>query len=189
VTDEQFGAWAVEIRRSDRRAFASLFDVMYGPLRRYAVYIVHDDDVAMDLVQDVFAKLWKVRGEIDPDRSLRAFMFQMLRNLALNHERQKKRHQTEPLSDELASSTHDYNPDDELDAKTLDRYVRGWIEEMPERRKEAFLLSRRENLSHEEIAQLMGLAPKTVNNHIVLALQHIRQKLEDYRARTGTPDP
>jgi RNA polymerase sigma-70 factor (ECF subfamily) len=50
------------------------------------------------------------------------------------------------------------------------------------------MLSRFEGLSHEEIASLMDLAPKTVNNHIVLALQHIRKKLDGFREREFPTD-
>ncbi|MBT6597860.1 MAG: sigma-70 family RNA polymerase sigma factor, partial [Bacteroidetes Order II. Incertae sedis bacterium] len=71
--------------------------------------------------------------------------------------------------------------DERLDAERLEQKLREWIEEMPSRRREAFMLSRFEGLSHEEIAALMNLAPKTVNNHIVLALQHIRSKLDRYK--------
>jgi RNA polymerase sigma-70 factor (ECF subfamily) len=185
VTDDQFRSWALAIRSSDHEAFAALFDVMYGPLHRYAAYIVHDSDAATDLVQEVFAKVWQVRIDLDPERSLRAFLFQMLRNQALNHERRRKRHQTEVLDDDLPAASIEHSTDDELDASALSRLVQEWIDEMPERRREAFLLSRREGLSHDEIAGLMGLAPKTVNNHIVLALQHIRSRLDAYRIRTG----
>jgi RNA polymerase sigma-70 factor (ECF subfamily) len=185
VADDQFRTWAVAIGASDQTAFAALFNAMYGPLQRYAAYIVHDDEAAADLVQEVFAKVWQVRADLDPERSLRALLFQMMRNQALNHERRRKRHQTEELEDDLASASSEHSTDDEMDASALGRLVQEWIDEMPERRREAFLLSRREGLSHEEIAQLMGLAPKTVNNHIVLALQYIRTKLDLYRQRNG----
>lgn len=185
VTEDQFRAWAVAIRASDRSAFAALFDEMYGPLHRYAAYITHDEHAAADLVQEVFAKAWQVRDDLDPERSLKALLFQMLRNQALNHERRRRRHHTEELEDDLAEASVVHPTDDELDASALGIQVQQWIDEMPERRKEAFLLSRREGLSHDEIAQLMGLAPKTVNNHIVLALQHLRSRLDAYRERNG----
>jgi RNA polymerase sigma-70 factor (ECF subfamily) len=70
----------------------------------------------------------------------------------------------------------------------LKRHLERWISEMPQRRREAFMLSRFEGLSHEEIASLMDLAPKTVNNHIVLALQHIRKKLDGFREREFPTD-
>ena len=62
----------------------------------------------------------------------------------------------------------------------LEQLLLDWIEEMPDRRREAFCLSRFDGLSHEEIAEAMDLAPKTVNNHIVLALQYLRKRLNGH---------
>lgn len=183
IVEEQFRSWSHGLRRSDRRSFAELFDATYDALLRYAVYIVHEQSAAADILQDVFLKLWQIRGEIDPDRSLRALMYQMVRNYALNHERQKKRHASDEVEADHPSVGFEMMTDERLDAASLQTMIEHWIEQMPERRREAFMLSRYEGLRHEEIAALMDLAPKTVNNHIVLALRHIRQKVRDYKTR------
>ena len=188
ISDEQFRAWSQGLLRSDEAAYAALFDASYDALFRYALYITHDRAAAADILQDVYLKLWQVRESIDPERSLRALMYQMARNYALNHERQKKRHAAEAIEDDHPSVSFDTVNDDELDAAALKERLEGWISEMPERRREAFMLSRFEGLSHEEIASLMDLAPKTVNNHIVLALQHIRKKLDAFRENDFSSD-
>src|SRR5690606_17488812 len=64
------------------------------------------------------------------------------------------------------------------DVDLLARHLDQWVAEMPERRREAFLLSRMQGLSHEEIATVMDLTPRTVNTHIVLALKYLRQRLQ-----------
>ena len=181
IPDEQFRRWSHGLLRSDATSYAELFDASYDALHRYALYITHDPAAASDILQDVYLKLWQVRETIDPERSLRALMYQMVRNYALNHERQRKRHAAEAIEADHPSVGFDSVNDDELDAAVLKEQLQVWIEEMPQRRREAFMLSRFEGLSHEEIASLMDLAPKTVNNHIVLALQHIRSKLEAFK--------
>jgi RNA polymerase sigma-70 factor (family 1) len=183
LSDEQFRSWGRDLRNSDRSSFAELFDATYNPLIRYAMYIVHDQDAAADILQDVFLKLWSIRSNVDPERSLRALMYQMVRNYALNHERQKKRHASEEVEADHPSVRFDILADEKLDADVLQVKMRYWIDLMPARRREAFVLSRYEGFSHDEIATLMDLAPKTVNNHIVLALQHIRSHLSKYRDR------
>ena len=181
IPDEQFLRWCHGLLRSDATSYAELFDASYDALHRYAMYITHDEAASSDILQDVYLKLWQVRDSIDPERSLRALLFQMVRNYALNHERQRKRHAAEAIEADHPSVGFDSVNDDELDAAVLKECLQVWIDEMPERRREAFMLSRYEGLSHEEIASLMDLAPKTVNNHIVLALQHIRKKLDAFR--------
>ncbi|WP_456427474.1 RNA polymerase sigma-70 factor [Rhodocaloribacter sp.] len=184
ISEEQFRAWGDGLRRSDREAYASVFDATYDALFRFAWYITHDREACYDILQDVFAKLWHVRETIDPDRSLKALLYQMVRNYALNHERQKKRHATASLDAMPVEPSEHQLVEENLDADALNDQVRQWIAEMPERRRLAFELSRFEGLSHEEIAARMNLAPKTVNNHIVLALQHLRLRLETYRRRS-----
>lgn len=188
IPDEQFRSWSHGLLRSDEKSYAELFEASYDALFRYALYITHDQAAASDILQDVYLKLWQVRETIDPERSLRALMYQMVRNFALNHERQRKRHAAEAIEDDHPSVRFDTVNDDELDAAKLKENLQLWIDEMPQRRREAFMLSRFEGLSHEEIASLMDLAPKTVNNHIVLALQHIRKKLDAFREMESSFD-
>ena len=183
LTDEQFRSWSLGLRNSDSRSYSALYDATFDPLLRYAVYYVRDRSIASDILQDVFLKIWRIRREIDPERSLRALMYQMVRNYALNHERQRKRHATEELEAEHPSVRFDILADERLDADVLEGQIRSWIDAMPTRRREAFLLSRYEGLSHEEISMLMDLAPKTVNNHIVLALQDLRDKLREFEEK------
>ena len=180
-TDEQFLAWGHGLRHSDTRSFQDMFDETYDAMYRYAVYITRDRAASSDIVQDVYMKLWQVRETIDPERSLRALMYQMVRNYSLNHERQRKRHAADSIDADHPSVGFDNLNDERLDADELGARLHEWIADMPERRREAFMLSRFEGLSHDEIATLMDLAPKTVNNHIVLALQHLREKVEQYR--------
>lgn len=183
LKDEQFRVWSHGLRNSDKGSYKELFDTTYNALLRYAMYIVHEQNAAADILQDVFLKLWQIRTNIDPERSLRALMYQMVRNYSLNHERQKKRHASEEVDLDHPSVRFDIMADEQLDADTLQANIQHWIELMPTRRREAFILSRFERLSHEEIAAVMDLAPKTVNNHIVLALQHIRLHLKNFNDR------
>lgn len=183
ISEDQFRSWSHGLRNSDRSSYAELFDSTYDALFRYALYIVHDKNAASDILQDVFLKIWQIRDNVDPERSLRALMYQMVRNYALNHERQKKRHAAEEVEADHPSVRFDILADEKLDAAELQIKIRYWIDQMPARRREAFILSRYSGMSHEEIAALMDLAPKTVNNHIVLALQHLRTQLKEHKIR------
>lgn len=56
-----------------------------------------------------------------------------------------------------------------------------WISNLPNRQQEAFRLSRFDGLDHAEIAEVMDVSEKTVNNHIVAALSFLREKYEEYK--------
>ena len=132
-------------------------------------------------------KLWRVRDTIDPSRSLKALMYQMVRNYSLNHERQKKTRLAESIDDSLIEPAAEGSIEETFLAGILNDRLQNWIAEMPDRRREAFVLSRFEGLSHEEIARVMSLTPRTVNNHIVLALQDLRARLQAYEAESINP--
>jgi len=182
ITDEEFVAWSEGLRRSDRKAYSALFQATYDALFGFARYITRDEDAAHDILQDVYLKIWQVRETIDPTRSLRALMYQMVRNYALNHERRKRTHATDSLEKSMIEPSIDTTAEEDLDTRALSDRLRAWIDAMPERRREAFVLSRFEGLSHEEIARVMNLTPRTVNNHIVLALQDLRSRLHRFEA-------
>ncbi len=171
---EQYATWARGLRRGDEEAFSSLYHHTYDALHRFVWYMTRDTSATADVLQELYLKLWQVRATVDPGRSLKALLYQMARNFALNHLRSRKRHTHDRLDlvdYELADTG---TTEDALDEATLRTLLTRCIDALPDRRREAFCLSRFEGLSHQEIADVMGLTPKTVNNHIVLALQTLR---------------
>lgn len=182
-TEQQFRKWAQKIRRSDRKAFDDLFRVVYPVLVRFAMRYISDKTASKDVVQECFVSLWQTRHRIDADRSLKSYLYMMVRNRALNVLRDSSGVQ---VDHELASSQQSDQPagnsinEDEGDDSTLKRLMRCWIDQLPDRQKEAFSLSRFEGLDHDEIADVMDVSPKTVNNHIVAALRSLRDQYEKY---------
>lgn len=174
-TADRFRDWAVRLQASDEAAYAELYRFTHPLLHRYVWYITRDEAVTDDVLQEVFLKLWTIRHAVDPDRSLKALLYQMARNFALNHERAQRRMSDADIDDlDLGVSPQ---TESILTAGALEDRLRAWIDELPPRRREAFCLSRFDSLSHDEIAAVMDLTPKTVNNHIVLALQTLRKRL------------
>ena len=162
------------LKASDRTAFEQLFRRLREGLLRYVRAIIDDDTVAHDLVQDVFVYLWGLRESLDPSRSVKAYLYSMARNRAYRFMRDERTHaEKHALLKQQASAQAPGadNPDARYDAEALTQRLRGWIGELPERQREALLLSRYHALSHREVASVMGVSPRTVNNH--LSLIHI----------------
>lgn len=177
ISAETFKTWSIGLQASDRKAFAALFNTMRTPLFRYAWTFTQDEEVCYDILQEVFAKLWEVRHKLDEDRSLKALLYQMTRNKALNYLRDYGHRmvglegQPEPLygGEQAVAAV--------IDAERLQDEVSRCVAALPERRREVFLLSRNEGLSHEEIAAVLDISPRTVNNHLGFALTELRSKL------------
>lgn len=175
-SDEQMKEWTRRIRSSDEEAFAQLFRGLHPALVRYASRFDRCD--ADDLVQEAFFRLWRRRHGVKGSPSIRAYLFTVVRNLALNRARDEGRRQ-EILDEELRPPSPDM-PDEHASAAALENRLRTWIDELPARRREAFELSRFSDLSYDEIASVMQVSPRTVESHIRDALEHLRERLLEY---------
>ncbi len=180
---ELINVLAEKISQSDRQAFDELFRLMYPGLVRYAVLYLKEKQIACDIAQDTFITLWKQRTNIDLDKSLKSFLFRMVKNQCLNFLRDNERLivDTDLMNitpaDRQGADLSEYHTHE----NRLANLFREWIDSLPERQKEAFELSRFEGLNHHEIADVMEISAKTVNNHIVTALQQLRACYEAYQ--------
>lgn len=166
---------------SDRGAFEAVFRMLRGELLRYVQSIVRSEAVAHDLVQDVFVALWGLREGLDPSQPLKAYLYRMARNRAYRHLRDERSHaEKHVLIQRRGGSPDAPRFDAALDADRLAPRLKGWIDELPARQREALVLSRYHELSHRDIAAVMGVSPRTVNNHIVRALEHLQRRIQAF---------
>ena len=178
-----FDEWCRRLKASDRSAYAELFDEMYRPLFRYVRSITETPEAARDVTQDVFIRLWEARDSLSTDQSLEAYLYRIARNRAYNYERNRRTRteKEDAVRDKTtAQPTPPTRPDVQADADRLEDRLWQWIGELTERQREALVLSRFDGLSHDEVAEVMDISPRTVNNHIVRALKHLRGRIRDY---------
>jgi len=178
-----FRVWAARIRESDANALEAFFRAVQGPLVRYASRYV-PESAAEDVVQDAFVRSWNGRHLIDPSRSLKAFAYRIVRNLSLNSIRDGRTREALLSEHYETADTTAADPDEDLARADLAMKLHDWIEELPDRQREALELTRFENLTHAEVAEAMGVSPRTVNNHLVRALRALRNRM---RAHDLTP--
>ena len=162
----------IRIKNSDQQAYKELYymysDKLYGFLWRK----VSNEDLAKDLVQDLFFKLWTNRFNLDEKQSVKAYLYRSANNLAIDFYRKKKIFVSES-AEELEIGR--YNLDLSFDVQ--DEVLKE-INKLPEMQKKVFLLSRFEELKYKEIAELLKISPKTVESHISKALSKLRVSLK-----------
>ena len=181
---ESLDELAERLRHSDHEAFEAIFRQMNEPLLRFAYRFVRDKTKALDVLQDVFLKLWEKRETLEIKVSLSALLYTMARNRALNVNRQSARFKNDgELPQPNFSTRNELMGDTALNAQQLDAFFKAWIAELPPRRAEAFVLSRFHDLSHREISCIMGLSKRTVDTHIVHALKYLRTRYEALLAK------
>lgn len=170
---DPYASWCRRLAASDPRAFEELFRATHGALVRYATTFTRDAASARDLVQDAYVRIWERRTALDPRRSLKALLYRTVRNLALNRVRDRQTRR-DLLTDYEPDVYHEPTPDAHAEGRELRRHLEAWIADLPERQREALTLSRFDGLSHDEIADVMEVSPRTVNNHLVKALKYLR---------------
>tara|TARA_R110002096_G_scaffold97694_14_gene217754 strand:+ start:13013 stop:13624 length:612 start_codon:yes stop_codon:yes gene_type:complete len=175
-----------KIRAGDEKAFEELFFEYYNQLSRFANTITRSREFARDTVQDVFLKIWRNRANWEIHVSIKVYLYQSVRNQSLNLlEKQKTRQRlNEKLQLDQSSYVNRYYESDNYPSSISDRELklvkRIWevVEQMPERRKLVFELHRKHGLSYKEIAKVLDIARKTVENHVAQALQFLRDNID-----------
>jgi len=172
-------------------SFEVVFKKYYPRLKKYCLGMMKDYDVAEDLVQDAFLKIWEKRQTVLGDNGLQALLYTMVRNNALNYLKRNK------LRDQYVEAFRFDSPqqelfirsfleEDEWEAqqtlfkKELDRL----LEALPEKCKEAFVLSRFDGLTNTEVADYMGVSVKTVEKHLSKATAILRKLLDSSPVRS-----
>ncbi len=180
ASEDRFSNWCTRLQASDHSAFEEVFQQLYDPLLNYAIYLIKSRPVALDIVQETFLKLWEKRETLNPEKSLKSLLYLIVRNLAFNHQRDTTSREAKLAAQPERTSQEMARPDDVFAADILKGKMDKWIESLPDRQKEALILSRFQGLSHQEVAAVMNVSPRTVNNHLVRALKYIHGQILRY---------
>ena len=164
----------------DERDFELLFRAHYGSLRDFAARYVSDPALAEELVQDLFADLWARRHLWQVRESARAYLFAAVRNRALNLRKRQAMEsdweQEEALNDASTLHASSESADEAVERADLRARLDAALAALPERCRLVMHLRWREQLRHAEIAEIIGISVKGVENQLARGLAAIRQQ-------------
>jgi RNA polymerase sigma-70 factor (ECF subfamily) len=170
-------AWEA-LQRGDAAAFRCLFERYHATLLNDAYRLTADKDMARDIVQEVFLKIWNKKEQLTIQSSGKAYLRRAVVNCSLNFLRTHRRHLFE-MSEQM-SEPIDESPERMIalmETETQEARVRYAIETLPEKCRLVFVLSRFEKMSHKEIAIEMNISVKTIENQITKAIKMLRDAL------------
>jgi RNA polymerase sigma-70 factor, ECF subfamily len=170
-----------KVKESNVEAFRLLFERYQPVVFRQVLFQTRRTDLAHDIVQETFIKVWKHRGSLKPHLSFLAYILRISGNLArdyVKHRNIRKRLEDSVPSPALSEGD---DPGEALQLYLLQERINVIInEDIPKRCREVFLLSRFEGKTNKEIADIFQVSVRTIEHQIVHALKVLRKKLSDY---------
>ncbi|WP_179334108.1 RNA polymerase sigma factor [Winogradskyella costae] len=169
-----------QIQEGNTKALDVFFKKYYDKLCRFGVLFESNIHIIEEKVDDVFIQLWSNRDQLNKIKNPKSYIYAILKNDLL---RIKNNYQTSPLQndDQLNSNSLYPSIEDEIIAneqKEIDKNViKNVLESIPKRTRQIFEMSRIDGFKYKEISELLGISPKTVENHIGLALRHISSNI------------
>lgn len=166
------------VQRGDQKAFDTLFRRYYPMLCAYGHRFVDLED-AEEIVEDSLLWIWENRETLVIESSLNSYLFKMVYRRALNklaHIDATQRADTR-FYEEMQEMLQDT---DYYQVEELTRRIEGAVAALPESYREAFVMHRFRDMSYKEIAETLGVSPKTIDYRIQQALRQLRTDLKDY---------
>jgi RNA polymerase sigma-70 factor (family 1) len=171
------------LRDGDSATLDRLVAEYWRRLVRYADGILVGDGSAEDVVQETFFRLWTRREELKPEGSLRALLYTLTKNAAIDERRRGARRAVKAAAaGDPAAPT---NPLEHAAANELAAAAAAAVARLPARRREIFMQVRVHGLSYQEVAQSMGVAPQTVANQMSAAMASLRADLARFGVSTS----
>lgn len=173
--------------RSETRAliaFEKLYNEHYESLCHYAQRFVFDLDTSREIVQDVFVRIWEKRSTLLGEESLKSYLYRSVRNKCLDylkHLNVEYEYEKILIKETQESGSGSYNTEDHpldgLITEELKNSIGSAIENLPEKCREIFELSRYEGLKYREISDELNISVKTVETQMSRALKSLKEQL------------
>ena len=163
------------IKRNDYSSYNQLFLRYYSRLCAFVYGITQSSSASEDVVQELFIRLWINRTKLEINDSVSGYLYRSSKNAALNHLRSEKSRQKSVQNFPVQELQTDDNLIEQVEFSAA---LYQCIEQLPERSREVFKMSRIDGLKQQEISDQLGISVKTIKNQIWKSLQYLKACLE-----------
>ncbi|MEG1585607.1 MAG: RNA polymerase sigma-70 factor, partial [Bacteroidales bacterium] len=175
-----------EFKRGNHKAFEFIYKKYFKRLKGFGLRYIKDEDIVQDIVQECFINLWEKRITVQ-SVSVPSFLFAMVRNSCMNHIKHEIVVQKFQLEFLAASEGEErlYSVDFGLEAEhkllyeELKEQITLVVDQLPDRCRQVFILSRFEGLKNREIADQLQISTTAVEKHLAKAMQRFSIHFKD----------
>jgi len=167
-----------KVKKGDLKAYEQLFKQYYAPAARYASSITRDINIGEEIAQEVFMYIWDKREQINLHSGFKAYLFSSLKNKCINYLKiELPRQQATTDLDGVSSTVNPVMTSD--DTELIKKRIQHAIDQLPDKCKNIFILSRYGGLTYPEIAEELEISIKTVENQMTIALRKLKEMLSE----------
>lgn len=157
-----------------QKEFKQLFEMHFAQVRNYVFYRSGNSDVATDIAQETFLKIWEKQKIVKPEK-VKGLLFKIANDLFISYYR-KEKHKFD-FFNHFVFEDKGYSPEEIMAFEQLEQKYEKALLKMPEKQRTVFLLSRVENYKNKEIAEILNLSVKAVEKRMKGALDYLRDLL------------
>ncbi|MDY9918654.1 MAG: RNA polymerase sigma-70 factor [Proteiniphilum sp.] len=170
----------VRLIHNDQEAFCELYARYKDRLLYFSMKFVKSREFAEDIYQDAFTLIWQSRQFLDPEKTFSSYLYTIVKNRILNILREIENYQK--LKSYILANAIDYSDvtNQHVQTNELEIILDKALKKLTPRQRQIFEMSRNEQMTHKEIAEILGISVFTVQEHISIALKSIRQCLKEY---------
>lgn len=178
VQQEIIGQWQERIALGDSRAFRQLFDYYAEKLTHFAFSIIRNQEAAVEIMDEVFVKVWKNRSGLPQVKNLTTYLYTAIKNTSLNYLSKKANEQiTEPFDFVNINLHTGESPEQSLINAEIFKKINAAVDALPPKCKIIFKLVREDGLKYREVAEILNISINTVDAQMVIAVKKISEKV------------
>jgi RNA polymerase sigma-70 factor (family 1) len=165
-------------RHDDQFAYKQLFLLFAKPLENFSSSILGNYELAQEIVSDVFLRVWEQRSKLESIANLRVYLYVATRNSSLTALAKEKKSATLDIDDVNVQPPLDHlDPEKLFVTREMLQRLRAAINQLPPQCRLVFKLVREDGLRYKEVAEVLGISAKTVENQMSIAIRKLAQAI------------
>ncbi|MBL0134946.1 MAG: RNA polymerase sigma-70 factor [Chitinophagaceae bacterium] len=163
----------------DESAYKELFLVYYKPLQQFAFSFIKSQELAEEIVSDVFLKIWEKRAELEAIGNLKVYLYVSIKNTALKYLLKQKRQVAISLDElDIELESFHWTPEELILTAEMMKKIEEAINDLPPRCKIIFKLIKEDQLRYKEVAEILNVSVKTIDSQLAIALKKISKAIQ-----------
>lgn len=170
----------LQLAEGNLDAYRFLFDHHFSDLCNFLLIYLHRKEIAEEIALDLFTYIWEKRQSLQIKVTFKSFLFAAAKNKAITLYRKENQKMFTSIDTSESTISNDSSPQGLMENSELRDLINEAIFRLPEKSRQVYQLAWEKNMSYNEIAVQLGLSPKTIENHVGIALRKLRESLQPY---------